>query len=360
MPRLERERNLPDFLTLDYQRTRYDSAVRRAKEVAEPKLQSLTPEAGAILHYLLAQSIMLRPVVNHPQIKHSEFLNETGGGAKHNREKKIDVIGGEIGKRILRESGIEGVRVHVEEHHQWETPENDEGLEPLGPGIRRFVLIDPLDETNKVGTKEKGETTGIAIFDADKKFVAGGIASLSRGEKDVLLIDGGSVIRLEFDENNDELRNHPQVTLFERAKDNISRLRTRIAYLDQRAHEIEESRLKKLVSRGRSWRGFGGWGILALHRGELDVMMDPIKGQKWYELLIWGPIAEASFWTTDQKGRWIDYESVLHRVLTQGINTSGVDERSTVLIARDTKLGATFVKTLTQGDEPSKRVRGTS
>lgn len=265
----------PGTQSLEELRESYDGAISRAKSITE-KQNLKTAEGKLALTFLLATGNLLKTAGSN--------LQEVTGGQNLNPERKIDLVGGEISDILIKEfleinPEKTGLSVYVEERKKWE--EHTAEAWPFRPENPGKILIDPCDETSS----DLYKTVGISIFDKDYNFLAGGIAGVS--DETTVFIEGDRVDFVGFDGGKNSLKNPLQV-FAPQVPD-----RLKIAALGRR---FEDERMRKMV-RELSPEGviilptFGGYGLLAMLRGEIDIMLDPFKGQPWYEAAQWVNLA---------------------------------------------------------------------
>lgn len=125
-------------------------------------------------------------------------------------------------------------------------------------------------------------------------------------DKDLVLIEGGRAKVLDFDDQKLELF-EPQLL----AREQLNINNARIATLGRRINLLKDTELFKKRS-CPDLLTFGGYGLLCLMRGQVDVLLDPFKGQPWYEAVLWGWMAqEAGLVVSSEKGEPINFSQIL-------------------------------------------------
>jgi len=272
-----------------------DGELQRAKDLVKETNFAWTPAGRFCLQYVLAQAAVVRPILRSPSRLLASSLSLECGGEAYNPHRRIDSVGGWLVRRMVRKRSA-SIDLHVEEAG-WEVFHTN-GQEPLK------VMVDPIDGTNGLINGNKDQATGIAIADTNNRFLAGAVASLV--DNDLVLIENGSAKILEFDEQNFELSGRLLASREQRSID-----QARFATLGRRMRLLRETELFE----DRSCPDLlilGGYGLLCVLRGQIDVMLDPFKGQPWREAILWGWMAqESGLVVTDEKGEPIDFSQVL-------------------------------------------------
>ncbi len=91
----------------------------------------------------------------------------------------------------------------------------------------------------------------------------------------------------------------------------------RVGTLTRRMHALREL---PLFTRGAEW-GMdcaSGYAVLGLLEGKIDTVIDPVKGNPWYEVAIWGSVAQAlDMPMTDVNGNPVDMAAIMRHVITK-------------------------------------------
>lgn len=194
----------------------------------------------------------------------------------------------------------------------------------------RMGIFDPIDETSDIKRDKFTQTSGILIADRELDFYSAAVVSLV--DNRILLLSRRSALFMHYDENNDLIAPwmpHPG---------NIKKhSQLRIAILEKRIPEIlANTHLSINVKEITFIKTFGGFGLLELVDGKIDAMIDPVKGQPWYEAVLWGWCAERlGLVVTDPKGNHIDFLKILNFAKsTDGANVPRVP----IVISRNHEL----------------------
>ena len=291
----------PQPLTLTSEPTSFEGIVRRipdAVEMAKMEAKSSrlahTPEGEYALTYLLAARNLMRPVLNDMRAIGSDLLTPTGGW-EYNPQRMIDEIGTSIALHIARQTtNIPNLWMRVEEHAKWTPTRPNEGM---WEECNRFAIIDPLDMTASIPRGDRVQTTGIAIYDRQGAVQAVGIMSL---------VDDGMLFMDEIDgkESNVTKGAGADKKLEEAAP-------LRVATLTRRMHALRD--LPLFTSQHGVWVQdcVSGYALLSLLNKTVDTIVDPVKGNPWYEFLIWGAAAKAAgVPISDPSGKPIDISGI--------------------------------------------------
>ncbi len=253
-----------------------------------------TAEGKLSLSYILAARNLLSPLIADIRAIDSALIAPIGG-MDYNPSRYIDSIGGEIVFALGRQSSeIKHLWIRTEEEAKWE-PSQTNGLFDQA---ERFAIVDPLDMTSSIPKGDRTQTTGIAVYARDGSLKALGIASL---------VDNG-LIFLESDQTG-TFRTFTSPDIL-KTEDTPGPLR--VATLARRMHALRN--LPILQQEHGVWVQdcASGYATLSLVNGTVDTVIDPVKGNPWYEFGIWGRAAqELGFPVTDPDGNRIDMDAIM-------------------------------------------------
>jgi len=92
---------------------------------------------------------------------------------------------------------------------------------------------------------------------------------------------------------------------------------------------------------------FEGYALLAMIRGQVDVMLDPFKGQPWYEACLWGGVAQkAGFCVTNLEGKDLDISQII-----KFARAGESQPRVPIVISNHPRLHEQVLKALTNQEE---------
>ncbi len=230
-----------------------------------------TPEGIFAATYLEASARIIRPLFADPNLKDSPLMAQIGG-PDHNPHRGIDLIGGIIVDRVVAHlPELSYSKIRVEEIGKWvhvHRPENKKNKP------QRYIIIDPCDMTSLVAEGKPVQTTGITIYDAKGTLLSGGIVSLTKN----------SQVFVE--------RQHKTYTVIE-THEHADTTEPKIAFLHRR---LEEQKIAPKFIRDMPKNDLfpcvSGAAILGFEDGSVNLALDPDIGQPWYELVIWGKIAQ--------------------------------------------------------------------
>lgn len=288
----------PTFLDLEDIKRSYPRVLSETLSIVKESNLAKTEPSKTCLWYCLAQAKILRPLLRDPTLLLVSGLCEKDSGPDYNPHREIDMIGGDLIVEVIRQTGVPA-DVFIEERG-W--------VRPTGVS-EQIIIVDPLDQTSSIENGVRDQATGIVFADKDGNFLAGGISSLVDNE--MVLIEENNVRLLSFDGDHNQLLAIPLPFRVER---DITR--ARIATLTRR---MKERMLETPLFKKRFFPDlptFGGYGVLCMLRGQIDVLIDPFVGQPWYEACLWGNIAEKfGLIVTGQRGKKIDFPSILKSAL---------------------------------------------
>lgn len=277
----------PVFESLGHVRENYNAEVNRAKEIVA-KENLLTQEGKFALTFLLASANLIASA--------GPNLSKVVKGGTENPSLEIDLIGGEIADMLLpaflwEKQGREGTEIYIEERKAWEA--HPKGVKPLSGENARMILVDPCDETISPSYR----SVGISIFDKEGKFLAGGVAGID--DEIVVFVEGEKVGFVGLDGGKNSLKDPLSVKFAPGAPEHL-----KIATLTRRLDDEKTWKsLQRISPDGRTiHQTFGGYGLISMLRGELDLMVDSSKGQPWYEAAQWGALAEKLGFSVEYDG----------------------------------------------------------
>lgn len=295
-----------EILSLRYKDIEYiDRVLEETRAFAYESGIAQTEWGQAALWYATTQATILRPDLRGPTpLRHSGMLEKTGG-PDHNPTRAIDTVGSTVMQRIMGSISTPAL-VYIEEEKRW-LPFNRGS-----PGIPVSITVDPLDETGPIRIGLRVQATAVTFADRFGEFIAGTIASLVDDE--LVLIEDGRVMTMRFYETSRGSTRRSTIEPLARAAPEFRSVENaRIATLPRRMHELQ----RLPMFRDREYLPtFGGYGLLEMIRGNIDIMLDPFKGQPWYEAVHWGPMAErAGLVVSDPLGMGIDFSNILSRAM---------------------------------------------
>lgn len=271
------------------------SEIRSAPELSEA---AKTPEGKYALTYLLAAQRVISPALTDITLTNTDLLTPTGG-PEYNPHRSIDEIGGEIARKLAEQTrDIPKFWIHLEESGKWERAHPNGDMPKDG---ERFAVIDPLDMTHSLTKGEALQTTGIALFDKSGKPIAVGVASLVDPSFAFVEIPSGITVTAAQLPPAREIPIHTPIA---------------IGALTRRMYDIKSLPLFTDNQGERTVNCSSGYAILQMQKGDLDTIVDPIKGTPWYELAIWGTAAEVlGYRMSDKDGNPIDLSATMRRVI---------------------------------------------
>lgn len=290
---------------------------KRARKETFPLVEQAQTNAEKLcLWYALSQAKIMRPLLEDTDALEEKGLLTPIGGPSDNPHKPIDYIGADIAKSMLPYFlNVFGSSAHVHiEEENWKSFKRSKKTDTI-INDPFYIVVDPLDETSQIGVN-KYQTTGMIVANSEGTPVAGVIASLN-GEDILLVSSRGSekpphVSHFSYDAQNNSLT--PK-QIIEKSKSAVERLR--IATLQKRLKDPNDRRLAEthlFDSPNEHIPTFGGFGVLEILNGNLDAMVDPFKGQPWYEAVVWGAIAQmAGLKVTDASGNDLNYAQIIHK-----------------------------------------------
>lgn len=260
-----------------------------------------SPEGKFVFTYLLAAQRLLTPALNDMAIANADLLEPTGG-PEYNPHRSIDEIGTTVARQLaVQTTDIPKFWIHSEESAQWEPthPSND-----LLKDGKRFAVIDPLDMTHSITKGDRIQTTGIAIFDKNGAMIAAGLASL---------VDDGIILVEHTD--HDHIYTNATTPIVSHSEEDKRPIR--VATLTRRMYGLRN--LPIFAQKDTAdWvlDCTSGFAVLELLRGNIDTMLDPIKGNPWYEISIWGTIAQKlGMQVSDWDNNPLDLEAAMRHVI---------------------------------------------
>lgn len=258
------------------------------------------------LWYALSLAQILRPDLRRPtSLTHSGVLEETGG-PRHNPTRAIDTVGGNLMRQIMAQVRQPAL-VYIEEQRRWIAFHREV------PGEEVRITVDPLDETGPIKVGLRVQTAAATITDQDGEFLSAAVTSLV--DEELVLIEDNQLYHLSFNEQAlsggmPVLQRLPQTP-----RERRDLQKARIATLPRRMELLQGTPLFA----GRfapDLPTFGGYALLAMIRGDIDIMLDPFKGQPWYEAVHWGNMAErAGFIVSHPDGARIDFPGILRTAI---------------------------------------------
>lgn len=275
-------------------------AVELAKIEAETSGLTKTPEGKYVLSFLLSARNLLRPILTDTHI-HRDLMTQIGGQG-YNPQRNIDELGILIANYLNQQTtDIPNMWIRSEEHARWE-PVNPAG--GLWDDAERFVFLDPVDETGAIPKGKRYQAAGVAIYKKSGELCSLGVVSL---------VDDGMI----FIDTPDHVTAYANTSFDRDGSEPAADRPIRVATLSRRMHALRNTPILKHTG---AWimDSIGGYAVLSLLNNSIDTIIDPIKGNPWYEYVLWGPAAEAVGMTvTDPNGNPIDYTRIVRDVIAK-------------------------------------------
>jgi len=273
-------------------------AISFAKLETETSDMAKTPEGKFVLTYLLAARTVLRPTLAESHV-HNDLLKQTGG-YDYNPTRNIDEVGTSIAATLAKEAkDIPNMWMHTEECADWMPTRSENGF---WEDAETFAVVDPMDMTSSIPRGKRVQTTGVAIYSRDGSLRTVGIMSL---------VDEQFV----FIENVDGVTSVHSNKTDKREDRSINDRPIRYAAKVRRMFDMKDT---PLTSKKNVWSMDcdSGYATLGLHNEKIDTAVDHIKGNPWYEVVIWLRAAQALDMTvSDKDGNPIDLSAVMRRVI---------------------------------------------
>ncbi|OGY18489.1 MAG: hypothetical protein A2900_03490 [Candidatus Chisholmbacteria bacterium RIFCSPLOWO2_01_FULL_50_28] len=300
-----------------------DRAVEATWPIVHESGIAKTEWGKAGLWYAVTQATLLRSALRRPTLLRQSGVLEKTGGPSYNPAREIDAVGNKVIHSIMRRIQVPAL-VYIEEEERWLSFNSEM------PGIPVTIAVDPLDETGPIRIGLRVQTAAVTIANQRGEFVAGTIASLVDDE--ICLIEDNEAHLLSFYESSPEFaQRSPLQELVINPPPFRDIEKARIATLPRRMDQLR----RIPAFQNLDWLPtFGGYGLLGVIRGDIDVMLDPLKGQPWYEAVEWGSMAEkAGLIVSDAEGNSIDFQNIMLRAM-HGEKL----ERVKIVISRDQHL----------------------
>lgn len=258
-----------------------------------------TPEGKFALTYLLANRNLLQPILSDLSSVSPDLLQPIGGSS-YNPERSIDGIGSAVALYLSRQTeDIPHFFMRTEESVGWEALGNDEGLPQDG---QRFAVIDPLDMTSSISKGDRTQSTGIAIYNREGQLQTVGIVSF---------VDDGFVF---LERRGDEMAIYPPRENTKNPQDDPGGP-LRVATLLRRMYNLKDL---PIFTQAGTWNMncTSGFAVLGMDKGKIDAIIDPVKGNPWYEVVIWGAAAQGlGYPMSDKDGNRIDISETVRKVI---------------------------------------------
>lgn len=303
-----------------------DDTLPRYEQMVREAIGPYSPEAAFALTYGLMQRELLRPFAQLGQ-KHLNLTNllDATGGEAHNPHIHIDAIGTVTAFELIDRFFPKNERVHVFIEEAQQVVNRHGHPASLEEIPDRRIDIDPLDGSGQMGIKPY-QATGVIVTDGFGQFQAGTTTGIVLPEVLVVNRHGGRLFHLA-----DKQQALIEVPVRLDTK-HVPRP-IRVSTLQRRVEEDEWIRTlfegKKVNLRIPS---FGGYVLLRLLKGDLDVMWDPRKGQNPYETRIWGMQAEAvGAAVTTADGDRINYP----QLMKTAFDPEAAKQRTRIVISRN-------------------------
>lgn len=287
------------------------------------ELFASTPEGKLALEFGLHQALMVRALIRSGKSN----LEKVGwlhvvGGHDYNPERAIDFIGPHLLDTLLHKH-LTGnpIDLFVEERGFWEKKN------PGAQGAKRNMVVDPIDGTSNI---EKGLpyiANGLAVYDENGNLLSAVAASLTSDE--LVFVEGDSVRMMKFDDRNLSIEilktempsraNHPRFAILKRRLEKYPQERERV---NKVGGEVK-------------YETFGGWAVIQLLGGEIEVMMDIVKGQMFHEVMIWGGIAQAAGYVVRLKRNGKEFSFTEFMELSKNYGFNENIDRVQIVICRN-------------------------
>jgi len=274
-------------------------AISFAKIEAESAGMAKTPEGQYVLTYLFSARNLLRPVLTQAHI-HRDLMQQTGG-YDYNPTRNIDDIGTAIVLTLAKDSpDLTNTWIHTEESGNWIPGRTDNGF---WEDADRFAVVDSLDMTSSIALGDRVQTTGMAIYTKNGDLLSAGIISLV--DDQYIFVEksnGGYAVHSTAQTDTD--------------KTDADFHALRYAAKTRRMYTLNTT---PLVQNGhtRVLDCDSGYAVLQLHKGTVDTVIDHVKGNPWYEIVIWIRTAQAlGYPVTDMHGNSVDIAAVVRRAIS--------------------------------------------
>lgn len=301
---IERIAELKQPATFESVLRQIPDAIKFAKLEAETSNMATTPEGKFTISYLLAAQKVLKPILTDALV--GRDLLVATGGPPHNPQRTIDDIGTIISSALAQDmEELPHLWIWTKEHGRWDPAQPANGFWENG---NRFAVVDPLDMTSAILKGDRLQTTGLAIYDKTGELKTLGMVSL---------VDDGFLFMEKY---GDTFRIFPpevtQPGTTQPAEHNTESGPLRVAAKTRRMYVLKDLPIMK---DGNMWvmDCDSGYAVLGLTRGTIDTVIDPIKGQPWYEFVIWHRAAqELGLPVTDPDGNTIDTAAIVRKAIT--------------------------------------------
>lgn len=307
---------------------RVPEAVRSAQSEAAISHEAQTPEGAYTLSYLLAARNIFRPALRDLTHIDTDLLQPVGG-PEYNPQRAIDLIGGMIAHHLTDKAAeLPNFWLRIEESATWQRMS---GSAPSVQEGERFAVIDPLDMTSSIPKNHRAQTTGVALYDRTGVLLSAGIVSL---------VDDGFVF---LEKRGDGYHVFPESLRAQQNNQTLSKP-LKIATLTRRMHTLKDTPL--LAGSHGQWTldCTSGYAVLALLQGHIDAVVDPFKGNPWYENVIWYAVAQAlGYPVTDKDGAPIDFSRAMQSATQQ---ETGGDQRIPSVVSRSPQVQARVLELL--------------
>lgn len=272
-------------------------AVNIAKIEAESSEMAKTSEGMFVLTYLLAARNVLRPVLTDAHL-HRDLLQQTGG-YDYNPTRNVDDVGTAIAFTIAQDThDLPGFWIHTEENGDWRPAHANNGF---WEDATRFAVLDSLDMTSSITHGDRVQTTGVSIYTKEGDLLTSGIMSL---------VDDQYIF---VEKTHDGYAIHSNNEKPNETYDGNRPLR--YAAKTRRMYALNNTPIVTL-GHSRVLDCDSGYAVLELHKGTIDTIIDHVRGNPWYEVVIWIRTAQAmGYAVTDAEGNPIDTGAVMRRVI---------------------------------------------
>lgn len=300
--------------------------VELARIEAETSEMASTPEGKFVLTYLLATRNMLRPMLAEVHAQNDLLLES--GKYDYMPLQNIDAVGTAIALDIASEKfHIPNLWIHTEASRDWAPARALDGTKETSD---RFAVIDPLDMTSSIKRGDRVQTTGMAIYTKNGDLISSGIMSLVDDKFVFIEQNGGTMHVRTYPPDSAGTSDHDDSPI-------------KFAAKTRRMHMLREL---PIVTNGGRWvmDCDSGYAVLGLLHGNVDTVIDHVKGNPWHEVVIWLRAAqELGYPVSDARGNPIDIPSIMRRVIH---NHEGDTFRVPFVMSRTPKIHETVLSLL--------------
>ncbi len=298
------------------------AAYRASGIVNRSSLYTMSYEAKFALQSALTTAEVYRNLIGTPEVRSSlpkEMLKVTGGpvSSPHIALDEVGNMALELLTARYHDLARSGIHLFTEESNHFR---------PILPSLARFpqkklfIAVDSLDESSTVAKDRYHQSFGTVIADESGHIVAGAIGSYV--DNRILVTEKGEPWFFHYEPQ--------QILVKELELPQKLRVSDKLRY----AMLPKSTRTKIMDGTGfihdHTWQEetFGGWAVLELLNGNLDLIIDPY-GQKAPEACYWGYNGQAlDLIATNLLGQQYDFDKIFPLIRT------GDQSRFPLVIAR--------------------------